>query len=272
MNHKHKIQLAAIAALGLADVSGAWAQEALPSSRRVQASQSTYYNAEPEARQINRSILKSAQPESLPEAARQMPQPVPHVYWPGMNGGTNAPVNSQYTPPHPYFGSPYYTSCRHGNSFYGEPLGHAVNTCINLQVAAGQAAQMFLYQYDFGSADGNHASHLNLRGFQQLAKYGSWMMQTPMPLTIEAVPGDPALNEARRQFVHSELERISGTQIPLEQVVVGLPKMPMMEGVEASGIYENLLQESRVGGISPRDLGPSKRDGGTSNYSLGSQR
>jgi hypothetical protein len=127
--------------------------------------------------------------------------------------------------------------------FHEPPLGAFLYAHGRIQVANGEAARMVLYQYDFEEG----TDRLNHRGRQQLAKIAAMMPENFNPLVIEWSPDAPALDEARRVAVLTELGRGPFPVVP-ERVVVGPPVAYGLQGVEAELVYQNLLQQTQSRG------------------------
>lgn len=113
-------------------------------------------------------------------------------------------------------------------------LGHFVRAHGEAQVANREAARMVLYQYDFVEG----TALLNVRGHQQLAKMAALLPRNFNCIIIE--PCGPAIDQARRTAVLNELA--SGPfPVPSERVVVAVPTMIGLNGVDAVAIARDQL-------------------------------
>ena len=120
--------------------------------------------------------------------------------------------------------------------FYGPPLGAMVNGNQMTQIAKGQAARMALYQYDFLS----DSDQLNPRGKAELCKIAQWLPANNFPVFVESTPGNPELDELRRQTVWNELNSICFAT-PSERVIVGRPNGRGLSAAESLLIDRNRL-------------------------------
>lgn len=128
---------------------------------------------------------------------------------------------------------------RHPSTF--RPHGDAVNSTFSIQVQNGQAARTVLYQYDFFRANAS----LNQRGYLELLEIAERVSQTPYPLVIQ-MSGDAALDAARRETVIEHLARLP-FEIPDERVVIDIPRVAGLDGIDAVLAHEGLLQLSAYG-------------------------
>ncbi|MCI0457427.1 MAG: hypothetical protein L0Z62_10700 [Gemmataceae bacterium] len=128
--------------------------------------------------------------------------------------------------------------------FEAPELGWSVQMHYERHVANGEAARMVLYHYDFVDC----SPALNLRGRDRLAQLAPLLTHNPFPIVIERTPWDPALAEARRLAVLSELGA-APFAVPPERVVIGLPAANGLRGVEAEVINGNLMRQTRSYGV-----------------------
>jgi hypothetical protein len=183
------------------------------------------------------------EPPSIPAAAL----PAPAV---SENSCIGVPDNPPWRPgAKPSFWSgPCYAlqNCFLGfpEEFEAPPLGHFVYLHGKTEVANGDAARMVLYHYDFLEG----GDQLNPRGRYQLEKIAALLPQNFNPVIIEATPGAPGLDEARRVAVACVLA-CGPFPVPSERVVVGRPLAIPLQGVEAVIIYRNLLSNTESGGL-----------------------
>jgi hypothetical protein len=131
------------------------------------------------------------------------------------------------------------------SQFQRPPLGYFVYQHGNTEVANGAAVFMTLYQYDF--VDG--CDKLNLHGRDQLAKIASLLPENFFPIVIERTPEAPALAEARRMAVLSELAH-GPFPVPPQRVVIGPSLGDDLRGVEAQLINNNVMIETLTRGAS----------------------
>lgn len=140
--------------------------------------------------------------------------------------------------------------------FCEQPLGMALYSQLNTQIANGIAAKQVLYHFDF--VDGG--SQLNWKGRQQLAKHAATMNGNAYPLVIEQSIDQPELDEARRLAVQQSVT-LSQYPISVDRIVVGIPTAVALTGQQAAGLNANLQRDTRAGGVS--NLAPgSFRAGG----------
>jgi hypothetical protein len=130
------------------------------------------------------------------------------------------------------------------SEFEAPPLGHFVYLHGKTEVANGEAARMVLYHYDFVEG----GDELNPRGRYQLEKIAALLPQNFNPVIIEATPGAPGLDEARRVAVARELA-CGPFPVPAQRVVAGRPIAIPLQGQEAVIIYRNLLLNTESGGL-----------------------
>ena len=123
--------------------------------------------------------------------------------------------------------------------FDDAPLGAAVEAHLTVQIAGGQAARMILYQYDFIPL----SDQLKPRGKGELARIAYCVPSTFCPILVEPTPGQPKLDEARRQTVWRELAS-SPYPVPSERVVIGRPLTRGLGGAEALVNDRNRLMQT----------------------------
>lgn len=138
------------------------------------------------------------------------------------------------------------------------PPGFYLHQHVYAQVERGQAARMILYQYDF--FDGSEK--LKPRGKAQLKKIAKLMSENAFSLAIEYTPGNPALDQKRRETVFNELIN-SSYSVPIERIVVGRPRFIGLRGPESEIISQNLLNQTAVGGTA-QSAGPGESGSGES--------
>jgi hypothetical protein len=126
------------------------------------------------------------------------------------------------------------------------PLGQSVYQTFSNQVDQGIAARMILNDFDFEAGSAN----LNRRGQDKLPQVAALALRYPYFVIVERTDYSPALAELRKQAVLKELARQS-IPLPADRVVVGLPRTPGLSGVEAFYLYENLLNQTKSGGMQP---------------------
>jgi len=123
--------------------------------------------------------------------------------------------------------------------FIDAPLGASVRAHVSVQVVAGQAARMALYQYDFVPM----TAQLKPRGRAGLAQIAEWTLCIPAPVFVEPTPGRPDLDEARRQSVWRELAA-GGYRVPGERIVIGYPSPLGLGGAESLILDRNRLAQT----------------------------
>ena len=128
--------------------------------------------------------------------------------------------------------------------FEALPLGDAMHQNFRVQVSNGDAARMTLYHMDF--VDGGAV--LNLHGRDRLAQIGAMLPHNCFPIVVERTPWAPALAEARRLAILTELANSSCPTSP-ERVVIGVPIAVGLSGVEARQVYGNYYIQMQKGGI-----------------------
>jgi hypothetical protein len=127
--------------------------------------------------------------------------------------------------------------------FQAPALGQFVHLHGKTMVANGDAARMVLYHYDF--VDGS--AQLNLRGKDQLLKLCALLPTNFYPVVIQRIPCNPALAEARRLAVLTELAQ-GPFPVPPERVVIGPSLAVGGSGREGVIIYQNLLGQTQSDG------------------------
>jgi hypothetical protein len=125
------------------------------------------------------------------------------------------------------------------------PAGTALYSIFAAQAAAGQAANMMLYQYDFVPG----SERLSPRGYYQATKFAQRLQYLPYPLLIERT-GSPALDEARRAHVMAALEE-AGVALDSERVLSRRPTIRGLDGPDSMLINAGLLDLSSAGMSSP---------------------
>lgn len=141
--------------------------------------------------------------------------------------------------------------------FCEQPLGVALYSQLETQVANGIAAKLVLYHFDF--LDGS--PQLNSKGVERLARHVAVMNRNVFPLVIEHTPETPGLDEARRITVQQAISQMQAPIAP-ERVIVGLPSPTGLSGKQAVILEANLLRDTRTGGTT--NLAPgSFRAGGS---------
>jgi hypothetical protein len=126
---------------------------------------------------------------------------------------------------------------------------------MDRQIVNGLADQMVLYDYDFLPSP--HASRLSVHGRLRLEKYTRMVLKRGIPITIQASPGRPQLDVARRVSVVEELRAIDSSATA-DWVLVGIPHAKGLRGEEALEIdANNLLNTQQRGGLLPVSSGMS---------------
>jgi hypothetical protein len=133
------------------------------------------------------------------------------------------------------------------------PFGAGVTAVQSAQICNGWTSRLMLYHYDF--CDG--AASLNLHGQRRLnelaAAHHIWMHHV---LRVEATPGAPRLDQARRNHV---TRMLADAGLPV-RVEIASPIEVSPFGDETRIVNDNLLRQVRSG----KPLGGSA--GGTSSY------
>jgi hypothetical protein len=120
------------------------------------------------------------------------------------------------------------------------PFGVGVTAVHNAQICNGWAARQMLYHYDF--CDG--AASLNLHGQRRLNEFAaSYHIQNHYILRVEATPGSPRLDQARRDYVAKVL---ADAGVPT-RVEISYPAQVSPFGDETRIVNENLLDRVRSG-------------------------
>lgn len=130
--------------------------------------------------------------------------------------------------------------------FDAPPLGTSVSMHYETHVANGVAARMTVYDYDFIRG----GDQLNVRGKDRVRQIAALMALNPFPVVVERMPYAPALADARRRAVLTELAAVM-PRVPVERVMVGPPVAVPLQGVEAELIYQNLLLQTGSAGALP---------------------
>ncbi len=130
------------------------------------------------------------------------------------------------------------------------PLGTSLDMHFQTMITNNVAKRMVLHDYDFLP----DSAQLNYRGKDRLHQISNWLVNNNYPITIERVPSNPSLAEARRRIVVAELTTLVGAIGP-DRVVIGASPHVPLQGVEAELIYQNLLQLTQSAGVSPATTG-----------------
>jgi hypothetical protein len=101
--------------------------------------------------------------------------------------------------------------------FCERPHGSLMRSHLDAQIAAGMAAQMMLYRYDFFDTDQPQAYALKPAGYRSVSRIVDFASVSPTPIMIEST-GDDALDAARRQTVIRAMSQ-RGFPVDEEQVV-----------------------------------------------------
>ena len=210
-------------------------------------------------------------PNVGPSIGPPQPRSSPRVYFPRLTARWHAITKPRLAWSH--WGYP--------EQFIDPPLGATVAAPAQIQIANGQAAQMVLYDYDFFER-GSQAATLNPSGHRKLDRISQWAESNPAPIIVERLTGNDELNEARRQYVIDELQKLPA-RIPEMRVVVGEPSVARLNGDEATAIYQSLLRRTQTGtgatptsgsvsggGMTPSSGSINSQTLGTSNQSSGS--
>jgi len=134
-----------------------------------------------------------------------------------------------------------YSHWGYADEFDEVPLGARLRAAQEAQVYRGWIGRARLYRYDFcdGSAALNAAGHLRLRDLA--GELPCWSHQVIM---IEATPGRPQLDAARRDHVAKQLADL-GT---IGQVVIGVPRVAAPFGDETRVWHSRFMNQVRTGG------------------------
>jgi hypothetical protein len=127
------------------------------------------------------------------------------------------------------------------DAFIEPPLGSYVRRQFTVQVAKADPHRWTLYHSDFLPGTDRFspigASRLNLMVARGPGSAG--------PFLIEWTPDRPELAEARRLAVLAALGQ-AGRPIPADRVVIGPSPYPGAMGVEALGLYGNIVGRSQA--------------------------
>ncbi|ADV60670.1 hypothetical protein Isop_0073 [Isosphaera pallida ATCC 43644] len=126
--------------------------------------------------------------------------------------------------------------------FVEPPLGAASNEFIELQRSKALEGKYTLYRSDFVSG----TDRLSPGGANRLNRMATRLNRWMGPLTIEWVPEDPAIGEARRNRIVSLLQG-AGFNIAPEQVVVGPSPYEGLRGEEGVGHYNAIINRYTQG-------------------------
>lgn len=127
------------------------------------------------------------------------------------------------------------------------PFGTFTNMQLTRQMETGEAARLVLYHYDFVQDENG----LTPRGKYQLAKMISMLSRCECSLVIQQANDDPELDEARRVAVLTELAQ-RGLPLAADRVIVGVPSVKGLQGIEAQSVNRNFQQNSESRGGSLR--------------------
>ena len=134
--------------------------------------------------------------------------------------------------------------------FVEPPLGAVVNEFVELQRSKALEGKYTLYRSDFVSG----TDKLSPGGANRLNRMATRLNRWMGPLTIEWVPEDPAIGEARRNRVVSLLQG-AGFNIASEQVVIGPSPYEGLRGEEGVGHYNSIINRYTQGSDSfPLDI------------------
>jgi hypothetical protein len=122
------------------------------------------------------------------------------------------------------------------------PFGARVRAHQEAQICSGWSARLWLYRYDFCD-DG---ATLNAAGHKRLSELAhEFPVWSHHVLVIEATPGQPQLDAARRAHVEKQLETFG---IPA-QVVIGVPTISAPFGDETRMWNSLLMKQIQSGGM-----------------------
>lgn len=141
-----------------------------------------------------------------------------------------------------FWATPCDPACAEPLHGTGRPFGEAVMTTNQLQIARGEAARMVLHHFDFTAGEAT----LNYRGEMQLRKIVAMAAQNPFPIIVEATHRFPELDSARLAQVRNRIEDGS-VPIPPERVILNSAPARALDGLDATLIHENLLQQTSSG-------------------------
>ncbi len=126
------------------------------------------------------------------------------------------------------------------------PFGLSVDAHFAGHVAAGTAAQMAFYDFDFLPG----SDRLNYRGVDQVYRVARLMGVSPAPVVVERTPRDPGLAERRRLAVLAALGAVEPSASP-SRVVVADPVAYPLRGSEALLIYNTMTRQTQMYGALP---------------------
>ena len=176
---------------------------------------------------------------------------MPHAHWKRnlaalLLAGTGGTAGAQTPGPVPYLpgaagkpklcGRPPWPSV---------PAGSSVEMYFQTHITNGVATRMALYDYDFLP----DSAQLNYRGKDRVHRIAGLAVCNQFPIVVERLPANPALAEARKRAVLTELA--AAGPINPDRVVVGAPLGAPLQGVEAEVIYQNLLRQLESAGKMP---------------------
>ena len=137
--------------------------------------------------------------------------------------------------------------------FNERPFGSQMLAVRDMQIANGLAAQLALYEYDFVDpavvkpGDAVSAARLTQRGEFQLRTIADKLQLVHSPVIVQPT-GDRALDAARLDFVVARLQSLVPFPVLEESVVLGVPNLRPLDGVESLILYNNLLKQTSAGG------------------------
>jgi hypothetical protein len=135
------------------------------------------------------------------------------------------------------------------------PFGARVRAHQEAQICSGWSARLWLYRYDFCD-DG---ASLNAAGHKRLSELAhEFPVWSHHDLVIEATPGQPQLDAARRAHVEKQLETLG---IPA-QVVIGVPTVSAPFGDETRVWNSLLTKQIQSGGPRARGSQGGSSSGG----------
>lgn len=122
------------------------------------------------------------------------------------------------------------------------PQGSGVLPTLNAQVTSGLAAQLIFNQLHFTPTDDESTWRLSAAGYERLFKVTKLLQQYPGMVIVETTR-DPDVDEQRKELVTRMLMQ-TGAIAGADQVVVGLPRVAGMSGLEAQINYQKLLMST----------------------------
>jgi len=129
--------------------------------------------------------------------------------------------------------------------FEGAPFGARLRAHMCTQISNGTAARLVLYRYDFCNACPADAHKLNPHGYERLNQMAAILQGCSLyPVVIEPAPGNPKLDQARRDHVAKLLEKSNIAA----SVVIGRPEMRGLAAEEALEVHQNMLKQTKAGG------------------------